>query len=119
MTFRLRPSLGEPLHAHDGGLRVYFGNAFQDSVVFLGFESGGPSGIVPIGTGFLLSMGPTGGPTVGYIITARHVAEVLGEFPFLVRFNRKGEDAVILAADERKWIYHSDEMVDVAALALD
>jgi len=78
-------------------LNLYFGSNLQDAVGFLAFEdiliTGG---INCIGTGFLVQFNH-----VGYLVTARHVAEELGGDPFLVDLNSKNRDGVNkIAGDE-------------------
>jgi hypothetical protein len=84
------------------------------TVVFFGHEDAAPGkgGIDCIGSGFLL-----GYDKVGYLITAKHLADALGDHPFLVRVNlRDGTSQNILADETLKWFRHPDPTVDVAAI---
>ena len=61
-------------------------------------KEGEPTPLFPeiIGTGFLVQFNH-----VGYLVTARHVAEELGGDPFLVDLNSKNRDGVNkIAGDE-------------------
>ena len=84
----------------------------SNHVVFLGFpdRSAGPSDITCVGTGFLLMY--DGG---FYLVTARHVAEVLGDTGFCTRVNTLDGGSRNLEPDHKvTWVYHSDPTVDVA-----
>ena len=83
------------------------------SVVFFGFEDAGPGkgGIDCVGTGFLVAH-----ERFGYLVTAAHVATVLGENPFLVRLNKKDGTSQNLHADGVEWFTHPDPTVDVAVI---
>jgi hypothetical protein len=88
------------------------------SVVFLGWQAGGPIDEAPIeprAVGFLLH-GETesGGGT--YLVTAKHVAEKLSP-PFVMRFNKKSGGADLVHVDrpeDIQWFYHPDPTVDLA-----
>ena len=67
----------------------------RKTVVFFGLEDDTPGkgGISCVGTGFLL-----GYDTCGYLVTAKHLAQGLGDNPFLVRVNTKDGNSVNLPA---------------------
>ncbi|MGA8078956.1 MAG: hypothetical protein WB868_16405 [Xanthobacteraceae bacterium] len=83
------------------------------SVVFLGFptDEPGKGGIDCFGTAFLLRY--EGFP---HLVTCRHIAEFIGQSPFLIRLNRHMRlgGAVNVPVDMLRWYYHSDPNVDVA-----
>ena len=57
----------------------------RKSVVFFGYEDAlKPSGITGVGTGFMLAH-----DEVGYLVTVKHLSQMLGADPFLLRLNRK------------------------------
>lgn len=87
-----------------------------DSVVFFGH--GDDKEFSPKGTGFLLIFGG-----LLYLATARHVAENLGEDPFLIRANHNSGRAnnypldLCMSGDTRiRWFAHEMESVDLAVL---
>jgi hypothetical protein len=85
----------------------------RETVVFLGFEDNSPQsgGIHCVGTAFLL-----GYKNAGYLITAKHVAKVFGNNPFLIRLNKTDGTSQNVPADEVIWHYHPDENIDIAAI---
>lgn len=95
---------------------MYVGDQFLKFVVFLGYPDAKALGnFSPIGTGFLLVW-----DEAGYLVTARHVAEILGKDPFSLRINRtgSGNDAALFHADDVSWFYPEDETIDVAVTPL-
>ncbi len=95
------------------GFTVFFGPNLQHTVVFIGFEdSSAPTGMQCSGTGFLMKH--DGG---SYLITARHVAEPIGNDPFVIRVNENGR-ATLLRSDQAEWEFHPDTSVDLAAIPL-
>lgn len=81
----------------------------RKTVVSLGFENG--NDIKCIGTGFLVSY-----ETVGYLVTARHVAMELNDVPFIIRVNCRDGSAKNIFEDNIKWIYHPDDNIDIAII---
>lgn len=90
-------------------------DSIRQTVVFIGYptDQPGKGGIDCIGTAFLLRH--QGFP---YLITARHVAEFVGEHPFLLRVNRVIGGADNLFIDNATWHYDPDPSVDVAVLPI-
>jgi hypothetical protein len=81
-------------------------------VVFLGYEDDTePGNIKCIGTGFLLRY-----KEFFHLVTVKHVAITLGEFPFIVRANLVRGGAENIPGDQIEWFYHSDENVDLAII---
>jgi hypothetical protein len=91
-------------------------------VVFLGWQKAGPTddaAIDPRGTGFLLISHKA--PGLAWLVTARHVAEVLHP-PFVIRYNRKDKTAALLHVEtpaQARWCFHRDPTVDIAVMPLD
>jgi hypothetical protein len=69
-------------------------------VVFFGHadETPGKGGINCIGTGFLVAY-----EEAGYLVTAKHLADQLGDDPFLLRLNTKDGKSQNLPADGATW----------------
>jgi hypothetical protein len=80
-------------------------------VVFLGYpdHTKGANGIRCEGTGFLIQY-----ENGFYLVTARHVAHVLGETGCVARINKKDGSSGNVDGDFVRWFYHPDENVDVA-----
>lgn len=96
----------------DSGFCMRFNRNARKCVVFLGFpdRTTVPEGIHCVGTGFLLLY--QGG---FYLITARHVAESLGDVGFCTRVNTKDGGSKNVEPDKQvKWIFHPDTTVDLA-----
>lgn len=92
---------------------VYLGPKLLDTIAFIGFEdSASSTGMRCTGTGFFLFYEGD-----GYLVTARHVAEPIGEDPFVIRINRRGR-AELLRSDLVNWSFHPDPTVDLAAIRL-
>jgi hypothetical protein len=91
-------------------------DSVRDTVVFLGYPTDDPAkgGIDCIGTGFLLLY--DGFP---YLVTVRHVAEVLGNDPFMIRVNRYDGGSDNIPVDNVKWYYDSDPTIDIAVIPFD
>lgn len=107
MTF-LRSSLGPPRYERFNGFAMRIGDHFQLCVTFLGYPQ--PRDVFLCqGTGFFLSY-----EGVGYLVTARHVAKVLGDVGWGVRLNRKDGGSTSINAENVRWTYHSDPNVDLA-----
>src|SRR5581483_9766214 len=99
-----------PLPGNEGWY-MHIGTSLHASVAFLGFrDKSKPTGMRPEGTGFFIFY-----KGAGYLITARHVADVIGEDPFVIRVNRRGA-AELVDNDLAKWMHHPDELVDVSAI---
>jgi hypothetical protein len=84
--------------------------------MFLGQVAGGK--FEAAGTAFFLMH-----DNMPYLVTARHVAEQLGDDPFWFRVNSMEGDALNCHADphewaehEIQWFFHGDSNIDVAAL---
>lgn len=87
-----------------------FADDLRKSVVFFGYrDTTQPSGVMCVGTGFLL-----GYKNTAYLVTAKHLSHQLGNDPFVVRLNKKVGTAAILHADNVTWYEHSDPTVDVS-----
>ena len=110
------PGLGPEYRIPLEGMPGFFmriEDTVRETVVFLGFEDNSPQsgGIKCVGTAFLL-----GYKRAGYLITAKHVAKVFGDKPFLIRINKKDGTSQNIPADEVIWHYHPDDNVDIAAI---
>jgi hypothetical protein len=106
--------LGEPprikLSGLDG-LYMHLGQNILRTVVFVGYaDSSSPTGFRCEGTAFLVHY-----ETEGYLVTARHIADVLRDDPFQIRCNMHGK-AEMLTADNVRWTRHPDKLVDLAAM---
>jgi Trypsin-like peptidase domain len=96
------------------GFAVRLTRAARKCVVFLGYpDPGNPeTGIICQGTGFLVLY--QGG---FYLVTARHVAELLGDVGFCTRVNTHDGKSRNVPADQKvTWVYHPDSAVDVAVV---
>lgn len=95
------------------GFYLHLGSSFQSAVAFIGHDDPhAPGGINCTGTGVLIAY-----QGAGYLVTARHVAQPIGDGPFLVRVNRhKSGGSNVVRGDQAQWYYHPDETVDLAAL---
>src|SRR5690242_19324792 len=93
------------------GAYMRIADDLRKSVVFFGEEDARPGrgGIRCIGTGFLLYYGGA-----GYLVTSKHLAYDLGEFPFLLRVNKRDGTAENIPFDELGWFHHPDPTVDVS-----
>jgi len=91
-------------------------DSVRDTVVFLGFPSNDPAkgGIDCVGTGFLLLY-----DDFPYLITVRHVAEFLGNDPFLIRVNRYDGGSDNIRVDTARWYYDLDPAIDIAVIPFD
>jgi hypothetical protein len=88
----------------------------RKSVVFLGYLA--KNKFEAVGTAFFLMH-----DNMPYLITARHVAEQLGDDPFFYRLNSMEGDALTCHCDplewtenHMQWFFHDDPNVDLAAL---
>jgi hypothetical protein len=98
------------------------GEDAKKCVVFFGVAGEGPmdNAGIPVnisygGTGFLAAYNQNGF-NVPYIITCRHVAELLSKHPeFYIRANTIGGESYTLNVRKMDWAYHPDETVDLAA----
>jgi hypothetical protein len=96
-----------------GEFNLYIGSAIQETVAFIGFrDQKSDTGMQCEGTGFFVLY-----KDCGYLVTNRHVAEIVGSDPFVVRVNRRGQ-ADLIDADMANWSYHPDPTVDVAVVPL-
>lgn len=96
------------------GFAVRLTRAARKCVVFLGYPDPEKpeTGIICQGTGFLVLY--QGG---FYLITARHVAELLGDVGFCTRVNTfDGKSRNVPAEQRVTWVYHPDSTVDVAVV---
>jgi hypothetical protein len=96
-----------------GGITVRISENVRKLVVFLGHEDSTPGkgGIDCIGIGFLVGCEPE-----GYLVTAKHLADALGDDPFLVRVNLKDGSSQNIPVNTVQWFRHPDPTVDVAAI---
>jgi hypothetical protein len=69
------------------------------------------------GTAFVVTVPGTRG-SFGYLVTAKHVLDVLGDRPFVLRANVVGGSSVILEANVSHWSFHEDATVDAAVAPL-
>jgi hypothetical protein len=111
---KLRYMLGpEQFSPVDGcpGVFVRIHETIQKCVVFFGMPDSRPGrgGIACLGTGFLVNH-----ENCGHLITAKHIAHVLGDDPYLVRVNTKDGKSLNLHVDGARWVEHPDPSVDVA-----
>jgi hypothetical protein len=92
-------------------------NDIRKTVVFIGHRPPGSS-FDPIGTGFFLMHEQT-----AYLVTARHLAEELGDSPYHIRLNHEDGGAIdcycdplTIAEAGARWFFPDDPAVDVAAM---
>lgn len=88
-------------------------------VVFVGLDKPTlPMGVDFIGTAFfVLVPSSIKGTSYIYLVTAKHVAEKLGNRDFIIRINTRDGRSLILEAEGAKWFTHpTDSSVDVAVL---
>jgi hypothetical protein len=98
-----------------GGFRMHVGSGVHDTVAFLGFEDpNAPGGIKCEGTGFFLLYADN-----GYLVTARHVAEIFNNDPFVIRVNRHDGGAQLIHQDQSQWYHHPDPAVDLSLIPLE
>lgn len=92
-----------------------FNQDARKCVVFLGYPDyeTGPTAIRCEGTGFLLLY--KGG---FHLITARHVAETLGDDGWATRVNKKDGTCVLIEATNVPWVFHPNDTVDIAICGL-
>jgi hypothetical protein len=88
-----------------------FNREARKCVVFLGYPDweGGANAIRCEGTGFLLQY--RGG---FHLVTARHVAESLGDVGWATRVNRLDGTCALIEAENVPWVFHPDHTVDIA-----
>jgi hypothetical protein len=98
------------------GVRVRISDEISRTVVFIGYptQEPGKGGIDCIGTAFLLKY-----EDCPYLVTVRHVAEYVGNEPFLIRVNRHDGGADNLPIDGAAWYYDANPDIDVAVLPFD
>lgn len=90
---------------------------FLQCVVFLGYPKVETDDeLTPEGTGFLLHIHELAG---GYLVTARHVADTLGEHPWAIRMNDDTGRGRLIRMDGVRWHRHPDPSVDLAAIAFE
>lgn len=92
-----------------------FNRDAKKCVVFLGYPEpeNGPTAIRCEGTGFLLLY--KGG---FHLVTARHVAESLGDIGWATRVNRLDGSCALIEAENVPWIFHPNDTVDIAICGL-
>jgi hypothetical protein len=93
------------------GFFMRFNRDVRKCVVFLGYPEYGPAGtnIRFQGTGFLLIY-----KQHGYLITARHVADLLGD-TCATRINKQDGTSINLIGEvPLPWVFHPDPAVDLA-----
>jgi hypothetical protein len=115
--YRLGPS--EPVQLQGmPGVSVRLQDDLRKSVCFLGVPTGDSkdNDILCRGTAFLVYY-----KDVHYMVTAKHVAEGLGDRPFLVRLNKADGSSTNIRFDltERAFVWqtHNNQTVDLAAMA--
>ncbi len=97
------------------GFAMRFNQDSRKCVVFLGYPAyeAGPTAIRCEGTGFLLLY--KGG---FHLVTARHVAESLGDDGWATRVNKKDGTCGLIEATNVPWVFHPDNTVDIAVCGL-
>ncbi|SED60270.1 hypothetical protein SAMN05444161_3565 [Rhizobiales bacterium GAS191] len=110
-TFTLGPERRQALPGSCGGFHVRINSDLRKCVVFFGHEDDTPGkgGINCVGTGFLVAY-----EGVGYLVTAKHLAQGLGGAPFLLRLNTKDGGSENLPVDGARWFELDDPAVDVS-----
>ena len=93
------------------GFSMRLSSDARKCVVFLGYpdHTSGDNGITCEGTGFLLRY--DGGC---YLVTARHVAHLLGKTGSVARINTLDGGSKNVDGDIVRWFFHPDPSVDVA-----
>jgi hypothetical protein len=93
------------------GFSMRFNQNVRKCVVFLGYpdHEAGPTAIRCEGTGFLILY--KGG---FHLVTARHVAEALGDIGWATRINKLDGTCALIEATNVPWVFHPDDTVDVA-----
>ncbi len=82
----------------------------RQSVCFIGFGSG--DDFKSVGTGFFL-----GYQGLQYLVTARHIAEPIGDDPFGIRVNRRERGTLTWHCDDPPiWRFSDDDTVDAAVM---
>lgn len=97
-----------------GGRVMRLRDDLRKTVCFIGHGNG--ESFVSRGSGFFLAYGG-----LQYLITARHIAERIGEDPFGIRVNRPVRGTLTwqadpLGEDPPVWRFPDDDSVDVAAM---
>ena len=77
----------------------------RQSAVFFGYpdKTAGKGGIDCIGTGFFLAY-----EDAPYFVTAKHLAQEVGDDPFLIRLNRRDGTPDNIPVDGFQWFHHPD-----------
>ncbi len=70
------------------------------------------------GTAFVVLVPGTGNKSFGYLVTAKHTLDFLGDRPFVMRLNLRDGTSVILDATVDHWSFHDDATVDAAVAPL-
>lgn len=100
------------------GLHVRLPADITKCVAFIGIASPEPGQFEPAGTVFLLAY-----KSGSYIVTARHVAERIGDTPFAIRLNKRGGGSAIEYLDPIEvgliWHFHDDDTIDLAIMPVD
>jgi len=113
--FVLKYTLGPEHRDYSKGLGFYMriDDDLRKCVVFLGYETNDPDkgNICCIGTGFLFYYNG-----VAYLTTVKHVANKLGDSPFIVRVNSINGEAKNLYVDNANWFHHPDNNVDISII---
>lgn len=110
--------LASPRRVRRGSTTVRVSEDARKCAVFLGYASPtkkNPAAFDLQGTGFLVYAGDAGMNGI-YLVTAAHVADVLGNHPFDIRLNETGSGGRVDHVDAPVWHRHSRASVDVAIM---
>jgi hypothetical protein len=86
-------------------------------VVFIGVRDMDGS-ILYGGTAFIVLVPGARNKSFGYVVTAKHTLDFLGDRPFVLRVNLREGTSVILDATVDHWAFHEDVTVDAAIAPL-
>jgi len=111
LSYTLGPEIRD--YSIGSGFYMRIRDDLRKCVVFLGHEDNTqPGNIKCIGTGFLLRY-----KKFFHLVTVKHVALELGEYPFIVRANLIRGGAANIQGDQVEWYFHPDNSVDLAVIA--
>jgi hypothetical protein len=75
----------------------------------VGFLSASTTQVKYGGTGFVIATPRSDGGAFLHFVTAKHVADELGDAPFALGVNRKDGEPALIHADRVKWYFHPSE----------